>query len=150
MGLRQFVQHNLGLKIIALLLATLTWLTIRFAIHQEQRNQTFTSTLVTNTWTGIPILVLRDAHDLHVYELSPSEATVTAVGEAPRLRQLRARDFKLFVDFGARQPAAGAVGNIEVIYPAGIENILVAPATARVNGVTALELPKPKSETLKE
>ena len=143
MGLRQSIQHNLGLKIIALLLATLTWLTVRFAIHQEQRSQTSSAGLVTNTWTGISILVLRDARDLNLYELSPSEATVTAVGEAPRIRQLRAKDFKLFVDFGARQPAIGAVGNIEVIYPAGIETVLVAPATARVNGVTPMELPKP-------
>ncbi len=148
MALREFLHHNLWLKLVALLLATLMWLTVRFTIHQEQGQfqAAAAHSIITNTWANVPIMVLRDSHDPRNYQLEPSDVSVSAVGEAQRLRQLTARDFKVFVDLSVRESTPGSIRNIEVIYPAGIDSVMLSPPTTRVIRASTPEPMTPKEK----
>lgn len=131
--LREFIRHNFWLKVFALVLAVMSWLTARFAIN----NEIGVGSLLLNPITTVelkylPIHVLQNVADPRVFQFNPTEVTVTITGEASRVRTLTEKDIRVFVDFTGVDPEIGSLQALEVHFPPGIGRVQVIPAKTRI------------------
>jgi YbbR domain-containing protein len=128
MPLREFLQQNFWLKCFALLLATLTWLTIRFEIGISQPAG---NTLITQRYAHLKLTVLRNANDTRNLEVIPNEVAVTISGEANILRDVSEKDLLVFVnltDLGDKS----TLRKIDINRPRGVLIERIEPAVVRI------------------
>lgn len=128
------ITHNLGWRIVSVLLATLVWLLVHY--NTTDRGQA----RETRVFEGVPISLLSPPGQGGAYRLVPSTARVTLRGPARALRELRTSDLQLFVNLGAggREPTHESV---EVHLPPGFNVVSLIPPQVRVEPVPALPAP---------
>src|SRR5579884_2660591 len=100
MAMRDYVLHNFWWKLLSLLLAALTWLTIRTALIREQqlRQTPVTSKGFERDFPDVPITVLTTPTNTSHFRLSPATAKVDVSGPAEQLQKLQKQDIHAYID----------------------------------------------------
>jgi hypothetical protein len=126
-SLRNLLVHDFWLKLFALALAVLIWLTISFIQSGGGQNLFANRSLPERTFLNIPVLVVSSAADVRSFKVHPSEVEIVVRGEAKLLQSLQARDIRALVDLTDIESARGLTKRIEVVGPRGVTFVQVLP-----------------------
>ena len=99
MALRDYIVNNFWWKLLSLLLAALTWLTIRTAFERDQSLQD--SPVVSSSkrsFPALPVTLLTSPANLNRYRVDPSTVSVEVNGTETELKKLVEKDIHLYVD----------------------------------------------------
>jgi hypothetical protein len=144
---REFVSHNLWLKLISLLLATLVWLAARTQISDDASVPSgFTLNEVERSFTNLAIQVLTVPADPRAFLVDPASAGFRISGPAQLMGRLVEGDLGVFV----RAPQGGSESlRVYATVPKGInvlqlrpEAVLVTVKPAQTNGARTEEIRK--------
>jgi len=133
MWLREFIQHNLWLKIFAFALAVLTWSTLRYMAKDAVGIQSGYSRLGQAEFSRLRVTTLATFDDSHAFQIEPSEVTVTVSGRGADLDKLSAQDILVFVNLAGIREARDLVRQIKVHCPPGIVVEKIKPPVVMVN-----------------
>jgi len=99
MTLRHFMFHNFWLKLFSIALGTIIWLAIHHSIDNNfDLTESGTPKRLVKQTLQVPISAVRQEGDPRNFAFSPTNATITIVGEADVLRKLGTRNIRVFVD----------------------------------------------------
>ncbi|MCL5098972.1 MAG: hypothetical protein M1608_15840 [Candidatus Omnitrophica bacterium] len=133
---REFIRHNFWLKLFALVLATLTWITVRFAIqHEIGLVQNPLANAMTREFKPLPIRVLTEATDLRNFKITPPEASITVSGEAGLIGSLSKQDIQVFVDMADAGDEHEWIKKVNAVSPMGVSIIRISPIWVRVERI---------------
>jgi hypothetical protein len=135
MRLREFIRHNLWLKIFAFALALLTWSTLRYMAKDAVVIQSEFSRLGKAEFSRLPVNTLAAFDENHTYHIEPSEVTVTVSGRGADLDKLSAQDILVFVNLAGIHGAHDLVRQIKVHCPPGIVVERIKPSIVMVNTI---------------
>lgn len=135
---RNLLFRDFWLKVFALVLAILIWLTVwHFFISKDVSPAAALSTTRSEdrTFYNIPVLVMSAAADVRDFKVSPGEVAIKVRGEPGKLRSLeqrmrddpQAREIRALVDLTGIEPARGTRKKIVVTTPADITFEQVEP-----------------------
>lgn len=127
---RDLIFHNLWLKIIALLLATLVWMAARTQIADNPTVPTaFATSDVQRSFTNLIVLVLTSPSDPRVFQVDPPAVNVRVSGPAVLVNQLVEDELGVF----ARTPHGFSESvPVQVTVPKGINVIQVRPEAVQL------------------
>ena len=138
MSLRHFFQHNLGLKIFSLFLATLIWVSIRFGMDNNLHLNLPHNPILSvdrKDLLRLSIGVLTPSGSSGGYTVTPAEVLVSISGDAAALGELKAEDVKAFVDLTQHQQSQAEFHTVRVHLPPGITLLRITPKSVRVDPV---------------
>ncbi|HWF19860.1 MAG TPA: CdaR family protein [Verrucomicrobiae bacterium] len=99
MALRDIVLHNFWWKLLSLLLAALTWLTIETALRREEMlRQTPVVGSYSRDFPAVPITLLTASTNANHFRIDPDVASVRISGPADQLQKLQERDIHVYID----------------------------------------------------
>jgi len=99
MASRDYILHNFWWKLLSLLLAALTWLTIETAFQKDEaRRQSPVVTTSTRTFAAVPITLMMPTANTNRFTVNPTTVSVEVSGNANELFALQMQDIKAFVD----------------------------------------------------
>ena len=99
MPLRDIVVHNFWWKLLSLLLAALTWLTIETALKREQvLRQTPVVGSYFRDFPALPVTLLTASTNTNHFRIDPSTASVRVSGPADQLQKLQEPDIHVYID----------------------------------------------------
>jgi YbbR domain-containing protein len=99
MARRDYILHNFWWKLLSLLLAALTWLTIQTEFEKDQDlRETPVVTSSARIFPAISINLLTAPGTLKRYQLDPATVSVEVTGSADDLSRLREQDIFVYVD----------------------------------------------------
>lgn len=99
MALRDYILNNFWWKLLSLLLAGLTWLTIQTAFQKDQNlRETPVVTSSTRTFPAIPVTLLTSTLSLNTFKVDPALVSVDVSGSAADLAKLVERQIHVYVD----------------------------------------------------
>jgi YbbR domain-containing protein len=133
MPLRNLLLDNLGLKLFALVLATLIWLSIQIKIDKAIQPPTSPIGAVSErVFKRHAVSVLSDAANKAAFKLDPSEVSITVKGNITVVENLRADDIQAFVDLTELPPNLDSVSKVVVHTPPDVVLVQVVPPNVRV------------------
>ncbi len=138
MSARQFIERNFWLKVFALILALLTWITVRFAISRQLTFGSAPITAVTRVFPKSQVRILSGADLSDRLRLVPNEVAVTLSGDATILEKLTGKEVTPFVNVSKGFFSAGGIGKVEIFAPAGVSILKIEPAEVMVERVEAV------------
>lgn len=134
---RDIIFHNFWWKVIALILGTLTWLTVSW-ISLRSGTITFSApealgVTVTSVREFVrhPIAVLAPVGDQRQFQFDPAEVHITISGESSVLKRLSWNEVRAFVDL-AEIEEAPSTNRVQVYVPSGVRLDTVTPSEVRV------------------
>lgn len=139
---RDFFQQNLWLKGFALLLAILTWLTIRFEVGM---NAPSGNPLITQKYDHLKLTVLRNASDTRTLEVIPNEVSVTISAEASIMREVSEKDIQAYVNLVDLGERPSTLRKVEVNRPRGVLIDRIDPPAVRVELLSSNPTPLTRS-----
>ncbi|MDB6022529.1 MAG: YbbR family protein [Pedosphaera sp.] len=99
MAAPDYILHNFWWKLLSLLLAALTWLTIQTAL---QRDETLRQTPVvgsfSRTFPAVPVTLLTSATNANRYLPDVQTVSVDISGPADQLQKLQEREIHAYID----------------------------------------------------
>jgi YbbR domain-containing protein len=99
MAFREYILNNFWWKLLSLLLAALTWLTIETAFKKDEaQRQSPLVTSSTRTFSMVPITLMIPATNSNRYQINPTMVSVEVRGNTNELSTLVVQDIKAFVD----------------------------------------------------
>lgn len=119
------ITHNLGWKIVSVLLATLLWYLVHFSSSNSLRFGQG------KTFDAVPIHVLTAAGEAGAFEVDPPSVRLTVAGTSEALRRLRLSDVLVFVNLGNIQDVE-AYREVEVHLPGDVSLNALVPNQVRV------------------
>jgi len=123
MAWHRCITHDLGWKIVSVLLATLLWwLILRFDTLRFSERKPF---------DAVPIHVLTPAADTSTFQVDPPSVQLTVSGTLEAIRRLRLSDVLVFVNLD-NIPEVEAYRDVEVHLPAGVSLATLVPNQVRV------------------
>lgn len=141
MASRNIITHNFGWKLLSLLLAALTWLTIETDFRRQERSdaesrQAPVTTTSHKTFPIIPITLLTAPSNTNRYRLTPETVVVEIGGDQPDLSKLLARDVQAFVDVSDAQDEKQFRRQIQIRIPRDFTVTGIDPTNAGVERIT--------------
>ena len=131
--LRQLFLDDFWLKLFALILAILIWLTVSLAIRKEV--SPLPAILPQNNaervFFNLPVVVYSLAEDVHNFKVSPQEVSVTIQGDRKALESLRSQDIGVTVNL-THLEGTQVRKRIDVSTPVGIMHVRVEPPEVEV------------------
>ncbi len=132
--LREVFLHDFRLKLFSLVLASLTWMVVNFAV---QRDNSPAAPLVLGNvqqrvFPKIPVIVMSSAEDVRSVRVHPKEVDVTVQGDARLISQLDARDIHVLVDLTGIPAAHDLRKRVEVSTRPGVTLLRVEPEEVQV------------------
>ncbi len=101
MILRDYILNNFWWKLLSLLLAGLTWLTIWTAFRRDEARRDspiITTRTSIRAFAAVPITVLAEATNTNRYRVNPPTVSVEVGGSSNELFRLQVENIKAFVD----------------------------------------------------
>jgi YbbR domain-containing protein len=100
MAFRDYILHNFWWKLLSLLVAALTWLTIETSFKKEaQLRETPVETGPSSrSFPGVPVTLLSSAANAGRFTVTPQAVTVKVAGKLEDLQKLQVSDIRAFVD----------------------------------------------------
>ena len=135
MSLRNYIVDNFGWKLFSLLLAALTWVTIKTAFQrdEEKQAQSQASPVIATlhrTFSNAPVMLLTAPGSVNRFKVTPSSVSVDVSGPEKDLKDLQLRDMQAFVDLTDAQDERQLRRPIQVKLPKDL--------TASLNTTNAL------------
>lgn len=142
MSIRDLVLNNFRWKLAAIILATLVWFIIQFAIG-EGYNPTQTALPDYRTYTFVRqnVLVLANPGESQLVRLTPSKVDVVVRSTGSALNKLTENDIRAFVTLVDVPEGLQATKEVRVYVPEGVEvyRVDVEPPAVKVE-----RLPQPQ------
>lgn len=141
MALRDFILHNFRWKLSALILATLVWFVIQFAIlvgfspaetPEDYRNYTFLRQ---------PVMMLTSQVDTQAVRITPPRVDVVVRSTPSALNRLTESDIKTFISLVDVPEGLQVTREVLVYVPEGVEvyQIQVDPPAVKVERISPPE-----------
>ena len=131
--LRQLFLDDFWLKLFALILAILIWLTVSLAIRKEV--SPLPAILPQNNaervFFNLPVVVYSLAEDVHNFKVNPQEVSVTIQGDRKALESLRSQDIGVTVNL-THLEGTRVRKRIDVSTPVGVMHVRVEPPEVEV------------------
>jgi YbbR domain-containing protein len=137
MAYRELISRNLGIKCVALILATLVWLMLDSGIEGRLRPS------ITRTFPRLQITVMSSAADDRVFRVEPNRAEVTLSGPADLVQGLRPSDIEAYVNLTTVLEAKALRKRLQVYTPPGVTVGRVTPAEVVVQVLPLSPPPAP-------
>jgi YbbR domain-containing protein len=136
MAARDYIVNNFWWKLLSLLLAALTWLTIKTAFERDQTlRETPVVTESRRSFPSIPVTLLTSAANPNVYRTEPKTIAVDLGGTLSGLSKLQERDIHVYVDVSDAGDEKSFRRSIQVRVPDEIEVLHYTPTHASVERV---------------
>lgn len=136
MAWHKVITHNLGWKVVSVMLATTVWLLVHYNSTEIERPQEI------RTFDSVPIVVLTPANDPYVFLVEPPSVRVSVRGPEAAVKALRASDVKVFVDLiGVSQLVVRR--DVEVRLPEGIFLASLYPNEVKIERLSSDPVPNP-------
>jgi YbbR domain-containing protein len=133
MPLRNLLLDNLWLKLFALVLATLIWISIQIKINKAIQPPTSPMGAVSErVFDRHAVSVLTDAENKAAFKLDPSEVSITVKGNITVVETLLADDIQAFVDLTQPPPGPDFINKVAVHTPPDVVLVQVVPPNVRV------------------
>jgi len=131
--LRQLFLEDFWLKLFALILAILIWLTVSLAIRKEVSPvpATLPQNNAERVFFNLPVVVYSLAEDVHNFKVNPQEVSVTVQGDRKALETLRGQDIGVTVNL-THLEGTHLRKRIDVSTPVGIMHVQVNPPEVEV------------------
>lgn len=138
MALREYILHNFWWKLLSLLLAGLTWLTIETAFRKDETlKETPVVTTSKRSFPSVAVTLMTAAGNSNRYIIHPALAYVVVSGTLPDLEKLQPRDVKAFVDIIEAGDEKEFRRNIQAQVPGDLKVVSVNPTNASVERITS-------------
>src|ERR1700722_19656411 len=138
MPLRKYILDNFWWKLLSLLLASLTWLTIETAFQKDQGlRESPVVTSASRSFPTIPVTLMTSPLNQYQYRVDPPTVPVEVAGTAADLGKLQEREIRAFVDLTDAHEETKLRRPIQVQVPEGVlaTNLVKTFATVeRVSG----------------
>ena len=137
MRLREFIFHNLGRKLLSIVLACLIWFTINPRVEKNSRplvSPVFSRPELT---FRLPVWKLTSRTSADGFSIQPSQVEVTVTGDAGVLEGLSHRDFAVYVNLVGLRDTQGAHKRVLVSKPEKVQVARVVPEDVWVERSTA-------------
>ena len=128
MSVRERILNNFGWKVMSLLAATLTWLTIHSA-KGPAGNTVLPAGRITLT---LPVSIATAAGETRSFRITPGMVTVTLGGDPELVGQLKTGDVDAFVNLTDAVSAGRLHKTVRVRPPAGLNIIRIEPGDVDV------------------
>ncbi len=136
MAWHRVITHNLGWKVVSVVLATLIWLLVQYNRSDIYHPQ------VIRTFDSVPIAVLTPANDPYVFLVEPPSVRVSIRGSEQAVRDLHPSDVKVFVDLiGVSQLVTRR--DVEVRVPPGLVVVSLYPNEVKIERLASDPVPNP-------
>jgi YbbR domain-containing protein len=134
--MRDLISKDFWLKLFSLALAVVIWTTVKIAIsHEGTLAVDATTPVSTNTFSRLPITVLKSMSDLRVFKVVPSEVVVEVSGTEADLQSLRSASIQVFVNLTDARDTPGLDKKVQVLLPKGFKTERIRPTTVRIERV---------------
>ena len=137
MALRDYIVNNFWWKLLSLLLAALTWLTIRTAFERDQNLQE--SPVVNSSrrsFPALPITLLTSPTNLNRYRVDPPSVSVEVSGTEAELKKLQEKEVHLYVDISDVRDEKQVHRRIETQAPGDLKVTSLSQTYANVERTT--------------
>lgn len=100
MAYRDYILHNFWWKLLSLLLAALTWLTIETMFKKEEtlRETPVVTGSSSRSFPSVAVTLLSSATNAGRYTVTPHAVVVEVSGKPEDLEKLQVQDIKAYVD----------------------------------------------------
>jgi YbbR domain-containing protein len=137
MAFPDYILHNFWWKLLSLLLAALTWLTIETAFQKDQNlRDSPVTTFSRRGFAAVPVTVLTSLRNTNEFKVDPVTVAVEVGGAFADLSKIQPQDIKAFVD--VTEPAAEKQfrRSIQAQVPKDLKVVEIIPASASVQRIT--------------
>ncbi len=130
---RHLFLDDFMLKLFSFVLAVLFWLTVSFAIQQNEPSSSPLS-LSPESRLVLRLAVQPSASTVDVRKLKfvPPEVDITLQGEAHFIQELPTHDIRASVDLSNVDLTRNSTNHVQVTIPAGINYVRVVPTEVQV------------------
>ena len=142
MALRTLVIHNFWWKLLSVLLAYLTWITIDASLRKD-RDQTPVITSSHREFLDIPVTILTSPYNTNQFRVNPVAVFVDLSGSADALKKLQGSQITAFVDASSVQDEKQIRRQIRVQVPPDFRVEKVEPDHADVERLTPARVTVP-------
>lgn len=139
MPARNLILHNFWWKLLSLLLAALTWLTIDTAFQKNERLAEASREMVTESrrpFDIVPITLMASPSNTNRYTVNPEEVSVI-VGGGKDLDGLQSHRVEAFVDVTDAEDEKQFRRPVQVHVPPGFAVLSVNPSNAIIERITS-------------
>ena len=132
MALRDYITHNFWWKLLSLLLAGLTWLTIETAFKKEEtlRETPVVTGTSSRNFPSVAVTLLSSAANTGRYTVTPQAVTVEVSGKLEDLKKLQVQDIKAYVDITDTDDEMKFRKTIQVQMPKDFKAVAVPPTAS--------------------
>jgi YbbR domain-containing protein len=140
MAARDYILHNFWWKLLSVLLAALTWLTIETTFEKDRGlRQSPVVTTSTRSFPAIPITVLSSALNTNRYRVTPLYVSVEVSGTPDVLEKLQTKQIQAVIDVSEAPEEKEFRKDIQVQVPKDLRIVGTKPIY-----VTVERMPVPK------
>jgi hypothetical protein len=109
MAARNLILNNFWWKLLSLILAALTWLTIQTILRKDRMESAQSPVVTTHArnFNHVPITLMTPASNTNLFRINPLTVSVEVTGNVDDLSQLLEKDITAYVDtstFDGRLP----------------------------------------------
>ena len=141
MASRNLILHNFWWKLLSLLLAGLTWLTIDTAFQRGEQQAKAMEEVETDSrrpFYGIPVTLLASPANTNRFMVTPEVVSVEVGSKDNKaLDDLQPRRIQAFVDVTDAEDEKQFRKPIQINVPAGFVVLAVAPTNASIERITS-------------
>jgi hypothetical protein len=129
MAFRDYILHNFWWKLLSLLLAALTWLTIQtdFKKEEQLRDTPVVTGASSRKFPSVPVTLLSSAVNAGRFTVTPVMVTVEVSGKLEDLERLQVQDIKAYVDVTETDDEMKFRKTIQVQMPKDFRAVAVPP-----------------------
>jgi YbbR domain-containing protein len=134
MAARDLVFNNFWWKLLSVLLAVLTWITIDATLRKDSEQ----TPVITSSHRpfDVPVTLLTSPRNTNQFRINPALVSVDVSGNADDLKKLQAEQIEAFVDATAIQDEKEVRKEIQVRTPPDVRVEKVEPAFANLERIT--------------
>jgi YbbR domain-containing protein len=139
MATRDYILNNFWWKLLSLLMAALTWLTIRTAFQKDEARRespVITTSASTRTFAAVPITLMMPVSATNRFRVTPPTVSVEVSGISNELAALQIPDIKAFVDVTEAGDQKQFRRSIQARVPGDMKVTGLNPTNASVDRIT--------------
>jgi YbbR domain-containing protein len=137
MAFRNYIFDNFKWKVLSLLLAALTWLTITTAVQKDETS--LKSPVVTTSKAAfpmVPVTVMTSALNTNRFKVTPTMVQVEVTGKTNEVASLQADEVRAFVDVTDMKDETQVRKPVQTQAPGDLKISAVNPQNVLVERIT--------------
>jgi mRNA-degrading endonuclease toxin of MazEF toxin-antitoxin module len=137
MAFRNYIFDNLKWKLLSLLLAALTWLTITTAVQKDETSQK--SPVVTSSKVAfpmVPVTLMTSALNTNRFKVTPTMVLVEVSGKTNEVANLQINEVHAFVDVTDMKDETQMRKPVQTQVPGNVKVSTINPQNVLVERIT--------------